>query len=167
VVSPAALHNRVANVASPAQDGEGGRSAGGAAERDKVMKAVVQRVHSAEVSSHEEVVGRIDAGMLVSVAVAEGDGAEDAERLAGIRIFEAGEGRLNRDVRDVRGNVPATPDFTLVADTRKGRRPSFVEAARPESAKPLYDTFIAALRDRECTGAFGRRWPSVPRRPGR
>ena len=126
------------------------------------MKAVLQRVHSAEVSVGGEVVGRIDAGLLVYVGVVEGDGPGDADRLAdkvaGIRIFEDGEGKLNRSVRDVRGGVLAIPNFTLVADTRKGRRPSFVEAARPESAKTLYDMFVAALRDRECTvasGAFG------------
>jgi len=126
------------------------------------MKAVVQRVHSAEVSVDGEVVGRIDAGLLVYVGVVEGDEPDDADRLAdkvaGIRIFEDGEGKLNRGVRDVRGGVLAIPNFTLVADTRKGRRPSFVEAARPESARTLYDTFVTALRERECTvasGAFG------------
>ena len=123
------------------------------------MKAVIQRVHSAEVSTDGEVVGRIDAGLLVYVGVVESDGPDDADKLAdkvaGIRIFEDGEGRLNRGVRDIRGGVLAIPDFTLVADTRKGRRPSFVEAARPASAKTLYDMFVAALRDRECTVASG------------
>ena len=126
------------------------------------MKAVLQRVHSAEVSVGGEVVGRIDAGLLVYVGVVEGDGLDDADgladKVAGIRIFEDDEGKLNRSVRDVRGGVLAIPNFTLAADTRKGRRPSFVEAARPESAKTLYDMFVAALRDRECTvasGAFG------------
>ena len=126
------------------------------------MKAVIQRVHSAEVSTDGEVAGRIDAGLLVYVGVIDSDGPDDADKLAdkvaGIRIFEDDEGKLNRGVRDIRGGVLAIPNFTLAADTRKGRRPSFVEAARPESAKRLYDTFVAALRHRECTvasGAFG------------
>jgi len=126
------------------------------------VKAVVQRVHWAEVLTNGEVAGRIDAGLLVYVGVVEADGPDDADgladKVAGIRIFEDGQGKLNRGVRDIRGGVLAIPNFTLVADTRKGRRPSFVGAARPESARTLYDTFVAALRNRGCTvanGAFG------------
>ena len=126
------------------------------------MKAVVQRVRSAEVRVDGEVVGRIDRGLLVYVGVGCDDSADDAERLAekvvNLRIFEDDAEKLNLNVRDVRGGVLAIPNFTLMADARKGRRPSFVGAAAPEDAGPVFGAFVAALKRGGCpvaVGAFG------------
>ena len=123
------------------------------------MKAVVQRVRSAEVQVDGEVVGRIDRGLLVYVGVGCHDAADDAERLAdkvvNLRIFEDDAEKLNRSVQDVRGGVLAIPNFTLLADARKGRRPSFVGAAAPEAAAPVFQAFVAALKRSGCPVAAG------------
>ena len=113
------------------------------------MKALVQRVDWAEVLVGGRIVGRIDRGLLVYVGVAgsdeAGDAARLAEKVAQARIFEDAEGKLNLSCQDARGGVLAISNFTLLADTRKGRRPAFTAAAAPELAEKLYDAFCEAL----------------------
>jgi D-tyrosyl-tRNA(Tyr) deacylase len=128
------------------------------------MKAVVQRVTEARVRVHEEPVGQIGRGLCVLLGVARGDGAAEAQRLAEkvarLRIFEDDEGRFDRSLLDVGGQALVVSQFTLLADTAKGNRPSFAEAARPEEAEPLYHAFCAALRELDVpveTGVFGER----------
>lgn len=130
------------------------------------MKAVVQRVARSAVSvveeGQEQEIARIGAGLTVLIGVAQGDTEADAERLAAkivtLRIFPDADGKLNRDVREAGGSILAISQFTLLADTRKGRRPSFVAAARPEHGSRLYDAVVDALRATGLsvqTGAFG------------
>jgi D-tyrosyl-tRNA(Tyr) deacylase len=113
------------------------------------MRAVVQRVSSASVTVAGEVVGAIEAGLLVLLGVAEGDGEDEAVRLAAklakLRIFER-DGKFDLSLLDTGGAALVVSQFTLLADTRKGNRPSFTEAARPEVAEPLYERFSAELR---------------------
>ena len=113
------------------------------------MRAVVQRVREASVTVDGEVVSAIGAGLVVLLGVAEGDTEARAERLADkiarLRIFENDEGRFDSSLLDVGGDVLVVSQFTLLADTRKGNRPSFTCAARPEVAEPLYATFCRAL----------------------
>jgi D-aminoacyl-tRNA deacylase len=114
------------------------------------MRAVIQRVARASVAVHGETVGAIDHGLLVLLGVGQMDTPEDAIQLARktahLRIFDDADGKLNRSVLEVRGQMMVVSQFTLYADCRKGRRPSFVEAARPEMAKPLYEAFVAEAR---------------------
>ena len=114
------------------------------------MRAVVQRVTRASAAVDGETVGAIDHGLLVLLGVGQMDTPEDAIHLARktahLRIFDDAEGKLNRSVLEVRGQMLVISQFTLYADCRKGRRPSFVEAARPETAKPLYEAFVAEAR---------------------
>jgi D-tyrosyl-tRNA(Tyr) deacylase len=124
----------------------------------------VQRVRFARVLADGEVVGAVGHGLCVLLGVAETDGEEDARRLArrveALRIFENDEGKLDRDVRDTGGAVLAVSQFTLIADTAKGNRPSFSRAARPERAEPLYRRFceeLAAGGVEVATGSFGAR----------
>jgi len=116
------------------------------------MRAVVQRVSSASVLVEGEVTGEIGAGLCVLVGVGQGDAEEDARWLAGkvvdLRIFEDEQGKMNRSVLDVKGGVLAISQFTLFGDARKGARPGFVDAARPEVAQPLYARFCAEVRAR-------------------
>ena len=111
------------------------------------MRAVVQRVSSASVTVAGERVAAIGAGLLVLVGVAEGDGEEAADRLArklaALRVFEAAAGKMNRSVRDTGGELLVVSNFTLCGDGRRGNRPSFATAARPERAEPL----VARVRD--------------------
>jgi D-tyrosyl-tRNA(Tyr) deacylase len=113
------------------------------------MRAVCQRVSEARVSVDGAVVGEIGAGLVVLVGIARSDAAGEAERLAGkvsrLRVFEDELGKFDRSLVDVRGAALVVSQFTLIADTRKGNRPSFTEAAPPEQAEPLYDRFCAAL----------------------
>jgi D-tyrosyl-tRNA(Tyr) deacylase len=113
------------------------------------MRAVVQRVSRARVVVGDETVGQIGTGLLVLLGVADGDGEAEAERLGGkvarLRIFEGDDGRFDRDVAAAGGAVLAVSQFTLIADTRKGNRPSFSDAAPPDAAEPLYDRFCAAV----------------------
>jgi D-aminoacyl-tRNA deacylase len=128
------------------------------------MKAVVQRVSRARVTVGGEVVGEIGSGLCVLLGVARGDDSAAADRLAGkvaqLRVFEDDEGRFDRSLLDVHGEALVVSQFTLVADTAKGNRPSFTEAAPPEEAEPLYEAFCDGLRrfgiDVE-TGSFGAR----------
>lgn len=126
------------------------------------MKVVLQRVSRASVSVGGSVVGAIDRGLLILVGVAEGDTRSQAEALArkvsGLRIFADSEGRFNESLLDVNGAALVISQFTLHADVRKGRRPSFTGAARPELAEPLVDHFAESLRAQGVpvqTGEFG------------
>lgn len=124
------------------------------------MRALVQRVVSAEVTVAGERVGRIGPGLCTLVGVTHTDDAASAGRLAdrlwGLRIFEDGDGLTNRSVADVGGAVLVVSQFTLYADTRRGRRPSFVDAARPEVAEPLVAAVVARLRALGAEVATGR-----------
>jgi D-tyrosyl-tRNA(Tyr) deacylase len=126
------------------------------------MRAVVQRVTSARVVVDDKIVGEIGPGLLVLLGIATGDSAAQAiwlaDKIATLRIFGDGDGKMNLDVQEKNGSVLVVSQFTLYGDCRKGRRPSFVEAAPPESAVPLYEAFIAALRAHgipTATGQFG------------
>jgi D-tyrosyl-tRNA(Tyr) deacylase len=128
------------------------------------MRAVVQRVSEASVTVDGEVVARIGRGLLVLLGIAAGDGPEAAEwmaeKLAGLRIFENESGKFDRSVAEVGGAMLIVSQFTLCADTRKGRRPSFAAAAPPERAVPLYERVaarVAALGLPVETGRFGAR----------
>ena len=128
------------------------------------MRAVVQRVSEASVAVGDDVVGAIGRGAAVLLGVASNDTGDDADRLAGkvarLRIFENEDGRLDGSLVDVDGEVLVISQFTLIADTRKGNRPSFTDAARPEEAEPLYERFCAALQDEGIAvaqGVFGAR----------
>lgn len=115
------------------------------------MRAIVQRVAWAEVHVDGEAIGGVGPGLLVYVGVAIDDTDAQArwlaEKVAHLRIFEDGQGKMNVSVRDARGGVLVVTNFTLMADAQKGRRPSFVAAAPPETAEPLSEAFIAAIRD--------------------
>jgi D-tyrosyl-tRNA(Tyr) deacylase len=114
------------------------------------VKALLQRVSAASVSVSGEPVGRIGRGLVVLVGMASGDTEQDARYLArkaaGLRIFTDDEGRFNLSALDIKGQLLVVSQFTLLADTRKGRRPSFSEAAPPEMARELFASFVAALR---------------------
>lgn len=127
------------------------------------MRAVVQRVSEARVTVAGETVGAIGPGLLVLLGVGHDDDVPAIEGLAGkiarLRIFEDDAGLMNRSVLDTGGAVLAVSQFTLLADTRKGNRPSFIAAAPPERAEPLYEAFVAELRElglEVATGRFGR-----------
>jgi D-tyrosyl-tRNA(Tyr) deacylase len=126
------------------------------------MRAVVQRVSSARVSVAGEVTGEIGAGLLVLLGVAQGDTAGDAqwlaEKICALRIFEDDAEKMNRSVVDIGGGLLVVSQFTLFASTRKGTRPSFNDAAKPDLAIPLYEAFngfaSAALGKPVATGRF-------------
>jgi D-tyrosyl-tRNA(Tyr) deacylase len=113
------------------------------------VRAVVQRVSAASVRVEGRVTGEIGRGLLVLLGVGRGDAETDArllaDKVAGLRIFEDEAGLMNRSVTEVGGAVLVVPQFTLYGDARRGRRPSFVEAASPEEAVPLYRRFVEAL----------------------
>lgn len=114
------------------------------------MRAVVQRVSRASVKVNGELTGNIGEGLLVLLGVGQDDTDADAsylaEKVAGLRIFEDTEGKMNRSVTDVGGAVLAVSQFTLLGDVRKGKRPSFDAAARPERARALYEHFVERIR---------------------
>lgn len=114
------------------------------------MRAVVQRVSRASVKVNGEFTGQIAEGLLVLVGVTHADSEVDAvylaEKIAGLRIFEDDAGKMNRSVVDIDGAVLAVSQFTLFGDVRKGKRPSFDEAARPERAHELYENFVERIR---------------------
>jgi D-tyrosyl-tRNA(Tyr) deacylase len=124
------------------------------------MRAVVQRVSRAAVAVDGQVVGAVERGLLVLLGVAPTDTEAEARWLAdkvvGLRIFPDAEGKMNRDVAEAGGGVLVVSQFTLYGDCRKGRRPSFVGAAPPEVAKPLYEAFVAAVRANGLPAATGR-----------
>lgn len=125
------------------------------------MRAVVQRVARAEVRVEGQVTGSIGQGLLVLLGVGKDDGEADAralaDKLAALRVFEDDAGKMNRSVTDVGGGVLVVSQFTLFGDARKGNRPSFVDAAPPETANALYERLCALLRERGLpvgTGVF-------------
>ena len=127
------------------------------------MKIVLQRVKNASVSVGGERISGIGPGLLLLVGVAKGDGEQEAdwlaEKVAGLRVFADDEGKMNLDVREAEGAILAVSQFTLLAETRKGKRPSFVGAAPPGEAEPLFDYFCQKLRAAGVasveTGSFG------------
>ena len=114
------------------------------------MKALLQRVTRASVSVASEVVGRIGRGLVVFVGVASGDTEKDAQYVAqktvSLRIFSDEEGRFNLSALDIKGELLVVSQFTLLADTRKGRRPSFTEAAPPAQAEEIFERFVEQTR---------------------
>jgi D-aminoacyl-tRNA deacylase len=114
------------------------------------MRAVVQRVSRAKVTVGDRTAGEIGHGLLVLLGVGQGDSEQGAlylvEKIAGLRIFEDEDGKMNRSVRDIGGSVLAVSQFTLYGDVRRGKRPSFDEAAPPEPARKLYDFFVEQIR---------------------
>jgi D-aminoacyl-tRNA deacylase len=126
------------------------------------MRVVLQRVTRASVRVGETVTGRIDSGLLLLVGFTHGDGAREvawmSEKVVGLRVFADAAGKMNRSVVDVSGAILVVSQFTLYGDARRGRRPSFIDAARPDVATHLYEIFIAALRNTGivvATGEFG------------
>ena len=126
------------------------------------MRAVVQRVTEASVEVDGRVAGRCGPGFLVLLGVSVEDREDDAElmakKIAQLRVFNDDEGKFNRSLEDVRGGVLLISQFTLFGDARKGNRPSFIDAARPEQAAPLYELVAGQLRSRGITvetGEFG------------
>ena len=114
------------------------------------MRAVVQRVSRAQVSSNDFTSGEIGLGLLVLLGVGSEDTEADvdylAQKIAGLRIFEDSEGKMNRSVVDVGGSVLAVSQFTLYGDVRRGKRPSFDDAARPQQARRLYERFVERIQ---------------------
>ena len=126
------------------------------------MRVVVQRVTRAQVTVNEDVVGAIGPGLLVLLAIRVGDELSQLEflcdKLVGLRVFPDADGKMNLSVGDVAGELLVVSQFTLYGDCRKGRRPSFLESARPEVAEPMVEMFVARLRQSGLkveTGRFG------------
>ena len=123
------------------------------------MRVVLQRVSRASVAIDGRVSGEIDRGFCLLVGFTHGDTAAQvdwmAEKVAGLRLFSDAEGKMNLSLEDVGGALLVVSQFTLYGDSAKGRRPSFVAAARPETAIPLYERFLQALRDRGLAVASG------------
>lgn len=124
------------------------------------MKVVLQRVSKAQVAVEGEVVGTIGKGLMLLVGIGQEDGESDliwmADKLAGLRIFEDEAGKMNLSVEDVQGAILSVSQFTLYADCRKGKRPNFMAAAKPELAESLYIQFNERLRTRGLTVETGR-----------
>jgi D-tyrosyl-tRNA(Tyr) deacylase len=124
------------------------------------MRAVLQRVTEARVRIGEEIVGEIGRGLLVLLGVSRADTLEQARWLAdkvtGLRVFADADGKMNRDVSEAGGGVLVVSQFTLFGDCQKGRRPSFIEAAPPELAIPLYEAFVNAIKALGIPTATGR-----------
>jgi len=126
------------------------------------MKVVLQRCKEAKVTVQGEVIGSIGQGLMLLVGITHEDTEKEAaylaEKIAGLRIFEDEEGKMNLSVTDIGGAILSVSQFTLYGDCRKGKRPSFIAAARPEQAEPLYNRFNEMLREKGLvveTGQFG------------
>lgn len=126
------------------------------------MRAVVQKVSSSKVTVDGEIVGQIKQGLMVLLGVTHDDTSKDVDymvdKVTNLRIFEDGEGKMNLSLKDIDGEVLAVSQFTLYGDARKGRRPSFSAAARPEVANPLYNEFVEKIKKQGInvgTGRFG------------
>lgn len=124
------------------------------------MRCVIQRVTRASVDVADETVGRIDAGFMVLVGAQDGDTEQDAkycaDKIVGLRVFEDENGKMNRSLQDVGGGVLLVSQFTLLADARHGRRPDFMQAARPEVAEPLCERVRAMLQEKGLHVETGR-----------
>ena len=127
------------------------------------MRLVIQRVRHANVKIEGKEVGNIGQGLLILVGIEEADGHEDIDwlcrKVTAMRIFDDAAGVMNRSVTDINGQILVVSQFTLMASTRKGNRPSYIRAARPETAIPLYNAFVAQLKQLMGkdipTGVFG------------
>lgn len=126
------------------------------------MKAVIQRVSQAQVSIDGETVGSIAQGFMILLGIHEADTTEDVaylvRKISKLRVFEDNDGKMNVSIQEVKGSILSISQFTLYAETKKGNRPSFIEAARPEKAIPLYELFNEQLAQQEIpveTGKFG------------
>jgi len=127
------------------------------------MRAVIQRVANASVNVDGETVGAIDNGLLILLGIEDADNQEDIEwltrKISKLRIFDDEEGQMNHSVQDVDGGLLVVSQFTLHSSTKKGNRPSFIQAARPETAEPLYEKFVKYLEVvatcKVSTGTFG------------
>jgi D-tyrosyl-tRNA(Tyr) deacylase len=124
------------------------------------MRAVIQRVKECSVRTGNQVIGQTGLGLLVLLGVAQGDSLSDADylvnKIANLRIFEDKGGKMNRSLLETGGEMMVVSQFTLLADCRKGRRPSFIEAAEPEVAAELYEYFAKRVRSLGITVATGR-----------
>jgi len=127
------------------------------------MRAVIQRVNKANVKIEKKVVGRIGNGILVLLAVHKNDSIELIEKLVkklvNLRIFSDQNGKMNKSIKDVDGEILVVSQFTLYGDVKKGNRPSFINSAKPDKAKPFYKKFISLLKEEKifvATGEFGR-----------
>ena len=127
------------------------------------MRAVIQRVSRASVTVEEKIISSIDDGLLVLLGIEDADGTEDIEwlskKVVNLRIFNDDEGIMNRSVLDVDGYIIVVSQFTLHAQTKKGNRPSYIKAAKPDVAIPMYETFVKKLEEdlgkKAGTGVFG------------
>ncbi|MGZ3713674.1 MAG: D-aminoacyl-tRNA deacylase, partial [Bdellovibrionota bacterium] len=126
------------------------------------MRALIQRVKSASVTIEGRARGEISRGLLIFLGIADSDTAEDLDflvrKIPALRIFNDEAGKMNRSVMDVEGSLLVVSQFTLIADSAKGNRPSFIGAARPEKAIPIYEDFVARMNAtglRVATGSFG------------
>lgn len=124
------------------------------------MRAIIQRVSQAEVVVEDEITGKIEQGLLVLLGVEEGDSPKDgeylADKIAGLRVFDDADGKMNLAVTEVHGKVLVVSQFTLLGDCRKGRRPSFVKAASPELGHQLYEAFCARIQEQGIDVEKGR-----------
>jgi len=124
------------------------------------MRVLVQRVRHASVEVDGAIIGNIEQGLLLFVGIAPNDGVSDLEwmssKVLNLRVFEDDAGKMNRSVLDVQGGILAVSQFTLYGDARKGNRPSFTDAARPEIAEPLYNQFVEKLRQSSLNIQTGR-----------
>ncbi len=126
------------------------------------MKSVIQRVSQASVTIDDVVVGEIQKGFMILLGITHTDTEKDVkwmvDKIAGLRVFEDENGKMNLSLEDVEGELLIVSQFTLYGDARKGRRPSFIDAARPEKAIPLYEKFVEMAREKGvkvATGEFG------------
>ena len=114
------------------------------------MKAIIQRVKNSSVEAEGEVVGKIEKGLMLLIGVDESDENTDADWLAkkilDVRVFSDDEGKMNHSVRDINGEILCISQFTLIADYKKGNRPSYIKAAKPDKAIPLFEYFKDELR---------------------
>ena len=124
------------------------------------MRALLQRVSKASVTVDEQTISAIGKGLLILLGVGHGDGEEQAkflaEKIANLRVFEDEHGKTNLSILDVKGEAIVVSQFTLYADTRKGRRPSFIDAALPDAAEPLVNRFVELLRGQGVPTQAGR-----------
>lgn len=125
------------------------------------MRAVVQRVLHAQVEAEEEIIGKIEAGMVVFIGFSSEDDEGIMEymldKIFNLRIFEDGEGKMNLSVLDIKGEILFVPNFTLYGDCRKGRRPSYISAAKPSEARDMYEIFVKMAESKKIpiqTGEF-------------